>query len=195
MRLTQTILHDRPARDKNEAVIDPTRFEALAARAHDLSPAECAALARSAAELVDLSALDRSGAGSFELLWRDDHSEGWLNTWWEPRDTGFHDHGGSCVGVHVLGGLSPSRRARRRRPAARHRLSSRRVVLVSGHRHPSHGARARGGDDPRLLPAAQRRSGTTTSSTASCTGTPGRPDEISPPSPALTASLNPEGDV
>ena len=24
--------------------------------------------------------------------------------WWEPRDTGFHDHGGSCVGVHVLEG-------------------------------------------------------------------------------------------
>jgi len=98
------IVHDRPIQDKNEVVIDPSRFETLAARAHDLSPDECAALARSAAELVDLVALDRSGAGSFELLWRDGHSEAWLNTWWEPRDTGFHDHGGSCVGVHVLEG-------------------------------------------------------------------------------------------
>lgn len=81
-----------------------TRFEDLAAGDRELSPVECAKLARAAAELVDLAALEREGAGSFELLWRDQHSEGWLNTWWEPRDTGFHDHGGSCVGVHVLEG-------------------------------------------------------------------------------------------
>lgn len=80
------------------------RFDRLAARDRDLSPEECADLAREAAELVDVTALERAGEGSFELLWRDPHSEAWLNLWWEPRDTGFHDHGGSCVGVHVLEG-------------------------------------------------------------------------------------------
>jgi hypothetical protein len=83
---------------------DAARYETLAASDRDLGPEECAALARSAAELVDLAALDRSGGGSFELLWRNEHSEAWLNLWWEPRDTGYHDHGGSCVGVHVLEG-------------------------------------------------------------------------------------------
>lgn len=89
---------------QNETVIDSARFEALARSDRDLSPEECAALASSAAGLVDLASLERSGEGSFELLWRTEHSEAWLNQWWEPRDTGFHDHGGSCVGVHVLEG-------------------------------------------------------------------------------------------
>jgi hypothetical protein len=57
---------------------------------------------------IELDALDRRGAGSYELLWRDEHSEAWLNTWWESKDTGFHDHGGSCVGVHVLEGRAVS---------------------------------------------------------------------------------------
>ena len=83
---------------------DRSVFDVLAASDHALAPEECALLARSAAELVDLAALERSRPGTFELLWRDEHSEGWLNTWWERRDTGFHDHDGSCVGVHVLGG-------------------------------------------------------------------------------------------
>jgi hypothetical protein len=61
-------------------------------------------LARSAAESVEVDAPRREGDGSFELLWRDERSEAWLNHWWQPRDTGFHDHGASCVGVHVLAG-------------------------------------------------------------------------------------------
>ncbi|HEU5263528.1 MAG TPA: cysteine dioxygenase family protein [Gaiellaceae bacterium] len=85
-------------------MLDTARFLALPGPDRDLAPEECAALARLAAELVELSALERRGAGSFELLWRNEHSEAWLNLWWEPRDTGFHDHGGSCVGVHVLEG-------------------------------------------------------------------------------------------
>lgn len=83
---------------------DSSRFEALSFPGRALAPDECAGLARSAAELVDLDSLERGGDGRFELLWRNEHSEAWLNLWWEPRDTGFHDHGGSCVGVHVLEG-------------------------------------------------------------------------------------------
>ena len=89
---------------QNATVIDRGRLAKLAASGRALSPDECATLARSAAELLDASTLDRRGEGSYELLWRTEHSEGWLNTWWEPRDTGFHDHGGSCVGVYVLEG-------------------------------------------------------------------------------------------
>jgi hypothetical protein len=85
-------------------VFDTDRFETLATSDHDLSPDECAGVAREAATLVDLASLERGGEGSFELLWRNEHSEAWLNQWWEPRDTGFHDHSGSCVGVHVLEG-------------------------------------------------------------------------------------------
>jgi Cysteine dioxygenase type I len=69
-----------------------------------LSAPECAELARAAAAHVDSGALDRSGSGAARLLWRTPHSEAWLNTWWEARDTGFHDHDGSSVGVHVLAG-------------------------------------------------------------------------------------------
>jgi hypothetical protein len=70
----------------------------------DLTPGECADRARRAASLVDLEALDRSGGGEAVLLWRDEHSEAWLNLWWQPRDTGYHDHAGSAVGVHVIEG-------------------------------------------------------------------------------------------
>jgi hypothetical protein len=87
-------------------MLDTTPFEALETSDHDLSPHECARLAGEAARLVDLALLERAGEGSFELLWRNAHSEAWLNLWWEPRDTGFHDHGGSCVGVHVLEGTA-----------------------------------------------------------------------------------------
>ena len=86
-------------------MVDSSRVPALMP-GHALDPAECAELARDAAGLVDLGSVERTGDGSFELLWRDEHSEGWLNLWWEPRDTGFHDHGASCVGVHVLEGVA-----------------------------------------------------------------------------------------
>jgi hypothetical protein len=76
----------------------------LADTGRALAPEECAELARAAAARVDTAALAREGSGSFELLWRNEHSEAWLNTWWEARDTGFHDHGGSCVGVFVIEG-------------------------------------------------------------------------------------------
>jgi Cysteine dioxygenase type I len=89
-------------------VTDRSGIETLADADHDLSPEACADLARAAAALVELDGLDRRGAGSATLLWRNERSEGWLNTWWELRDTGFHDHGGSCVGVFVLEGRARS---------------------------------------------------------------------------------------
>jgi Cysteine dioxygenase type I len=97
-----------PAVVQNPSVPEPTAFDALAANDHELSPDECAELARSAARLVDVAALERSGGGSATRLWLNEWSEGWLNTWWEMRDTGFHDHGASCVGVYVLEGRARS---------------------------------------------------------------------------------------
>jgi len=83
-------------------------FATVAAGDRALTPGECAERARQAAALIDVDAIvaGRDGAGEARLLWRSAHSEGWLNTWWEPRDTGYHDHGGSCVGVHVLAGTA-----------------------------------------------------------------------------------------
>jgi hypothetical protein len=69
-----------------------------------LTPPECEELARRAAAFVAVGSLDRGGPGGSVVLWRNEHSEAWLNTWWAPRDTGYHDHEGSCVGVYVIEG-------------------------------------------------------------------------------------------
>ena len=84
--------------------IDAAGLAALAKSDRPFQPAEAAAIAKRAAEFVDVAALDRSGSGSYLLLWQDENSEAWLNTWWEARDTGYHDHEGSCVGVYVIEG-------------------------------------------------------------------------------------------
>jgi hypothetical protein len=68
------------------------------------SPEECAALAKRAAALVDVAALPRIGPGESVVLWQDDDSIAWLNVALDRRDTGFHDHDGSAVGVHVIAG-------------------------------------------------------------------------------------------
>jgi histidine ammonia-lyase len=79
---------------------------ALATAHGPLTPDECAERARRAAAVVDRSRLDHDGTGEALLLWRSDSSEAWLNLWWAPRDTGYHDHDGSCVGVHVIDGVA-----------------------------------------------------------------------------------------
>jgi hypothetical protein len=84
--------------------LDKTRLQAIAASDRPFAPHECAERARLAAGLIEPGLLDRSGSGEAVLLWRDEHSEAWLNLWWQPRDTGYHDHTGSCVGVHVIEG-------------------------------------------------------------------------------------------
>ena len=67
---------------------DTARLWAIAASDRPLAPHECAERARQAAALIKPDRLDRSGPGEAVLLWRDEHSEAWLNLWWQPRDTG-----------------------------------------------------------------------------------------------------------
>jgi hypothetical protein len=90
---------DTPLRE-----LDRARLEAIAASDRLLAPHECAERARRAAALIEPGRLGRVGPGEAVLLWRDEHCEAWLNLWWQPRDTGYHDHTGSCVGVHVIEG-------------------------------------------------------------------------------------------
>ena len=80
--------------------IDPVEVGAVGV----LDPDGCRAVATRAAALIDVASLDRSGEGEAVRLWSTDGSEAWLNTWWQPRDSGFHDHGGSCGGVFVIEG-------------------------------------------------------------------------------------------
>jgi hypothetical protein len=149
---------------------------------------ECATLACAAAGLVELEALDRTGSGSARLLWRTPHSEAWLNTWWEARDTGFHDHDGSCVGVHVLEGEAANESLAFGAPrnvrwfgagesfaftgAGIHRMDhAAGAVTIHVYSPPIHSI-----GHYELVDGELRR-------------TPCPPDEESPPSPVLTAAL------
>jgi hypothetical protein len=87
-------------------VTDPAELERLGLGSAPLTPEECMERAESAAATLDLTVLDRETAGDAVLLWRSDASEAWLNLWWQPRDTGYHDHDGSCVGVYVIEGAA-----------------------------------------------------------------------------------------
>jgi len=94
-----TVMTDGP-------VIDPDALAALAESPEPLTPPQCSERARAAAAALDVSELTPEGPGEALLLWRSDSSEAWLNLWWAPRDTGYHDHDGSCVGVHVITGVA-----------------------------------------------------------------------------------------
>ena len=87
-------------------VTDPGELERLASGSGPLTPSECVRRAEQAAMALNLAVLDRTSAGDAVLLWHSDASEAWLNLWWQPRDTGFHDHDGSCVGVYVVEGAA-----------------------------------------------------------------------------------------
>src|ERR1700734_676933 len=76
----------------------------LAASTRPFQPDECADRARRAAALVDLAGLPRDGTGGSFVLWHDEHSIAWLNVMPERRDTGYHDHDGSAVGVYLIQG-------------------------------------------------------------------------------------------
>src|ERR1700683_1174171 len=77
----------------------------LAASGRPLQPDECAPLAQRAAGLLDPDTLARARTcGVSVVLWEDEHSVSWLNVMPERRDTGYHDHDGSAVGVFVIEG-------------------------------------------------------------------------------------------
>jgi hypothetical protein len=148
-------------------------------------------LARMAAGTVEPGPREGDGDGSFELLWRTDHSEAWLNRWWNSRDTGFHDHGGSCVGVHVLEGRVTSE-----------------ALVVGGQRHAhdyvagdSFSAPATGIHRVDHAPGAVtihvyspplREIGHYEVVDGELHRHGGAPDEVSPPSPELSAALTHE---
>jgi hypothetical protein len=75
-----------------------------AASSGPLPPDECATLARRAAGLLDPAVLSQARTGGSVMLWHDEHSISWLNVMPERRDTGYHDHDGSAVGVYVIEG-------------------------------------------------------------------------------------------
>jgi hypothetical protein len=169
-------------------MIDRSRFEKLASTGQILSPDECASLARSAAELVDLTALERTGEGSFELLWRTEHSEAWLNTWWKPRDTGFHDHGGSCVGVYVLEGRAHAESlvVEGHRRVTEHRAGESYSAPATGIHRMKHDP---GAVTIHVYSPPLRAIGHYEVVDGELHRHAGAPDEISPPSPALSAAL------
>jgi hypothetical protein len=83
-----------------------TDFTALAASSRPFSPEECAALAAKAGAAVDPAAhiIDDEHQRIYERLWQDEHSEAWLVSFWDARDTGYHDHDGSSGGIYVVDG-------------------------------------------------------------------------------------------
>jgi hypothetical protein len=169
-------------------VIDRARLEELAASDRPLSPDECASLARAAAEQVDPAALVREGEGSYELLWRNESSEGWLNTWWEPRDTGFHDHGGSCVGVYLLEGRASHETLVVGGPRRiRDHVEGEALSLGSTGIHRME--HERGAVTIHVYSPPLREIGHYEIVSGELRRHAGRPDEISPPSPTLAATI------
>jgi hypothetical protein len=155
-----------------------------------LAPQECADLARRAGAFVDLAALDRSGSGSAVLLWRNEYSEAWLNTWWEPRDTGYHDHEGSCVGVHVLEGNATNEGLRVGGARRVRRFSAGGTFWLPGtaiHRMDHEP----GAVTVHVYAPPIRSLGHYEIVDGELHRVPGSPDEGSPPSPALLAALEP----
>ena len=134
-------------------VRDRGELERLAAGTGPLTPSQCMQRAERAALALSLAALDRTSAGDAVLLWRSDASEAWLNLWWQPRDTGFHDHDGSCVGVYVIEGTARNEALVIGAPRRVREVRAGRSLCVSRDRDPPDGARGRRGDDSCLFPA------------------------------------------
>jgi hypothetical protein len=180
----------------SEAVTDRPALARLAASDHPLSAAECAERARSAAALIDVSALDRHGAGEAQLLWRNGSSEAWLNLWWEPRDTGYHDHDGSAVGVYVIEGRAYNEALGLSRPALVREYGPGQSFAFSGdgiHRM-DHDA---GAVTIHVYSPPIRSIGSYELVGDELRRHPGGPDDPSPPSPHLAAARhgNPEADA
>jgi hypothetical protein len=169
-------------------VLDETAIRALSETGRALAPDEAAALAAAAAVHVDVTALDRSGTGSARMLWRTPHSEAWLNTWWEARDTGFHDHDGSCVGVHVLAGRAANEAltVAGERRIAWYQAGDSFAFAGSGIHRMDHAA---GAVTIHVYSPPIRAIGHYELVDGELRRTPGGADDESPPSPALTGAL------
>ena len=154
-----------------------------------LESAECAAMAKRAADLVDVATLPRTGIAESFVLWQDEESVAWLNVVPEHRDTGYHDHDGSAVGVYVLEGsvtneglpIGAPRRARRYGPG-----DSFHVPGSGIHRMYRRHRRA---PPSTSTPPPLRAIGYYEVVNGLLQRTPGPPDEASPESPQLLASL------
>lgn len=168
---------------------DPVRLAALSATDQPFQPAECADRARRAAELVNAAALPAAGPGASVLLWQDQHSVAWLNVYRERRDTGYHDHDGSAVGVHVIAGtvtneglpVGGPRRVRSYGPGESFSFPG------SGIHRMDHAA---GAVTIHVYSPPLRAIGYYDIVDALLQRTPGPPDEASPASPRLLASLD-----
>jgi hypothetical protein len=157
-----------------------------------LSPEGCAEVAARAAAQIDPAGYVRSDPRQriFELLWRDDASEAWLVSWNIPRDTGYHDHDGSNGGIFVIEGrvteeplvVDGAARVNEYRAGATFSFQGR-------HIHRMH-------HDPdaisiHVYSPALRSIGAYEVENGALKRTPRSPDEESPESPGLDATLAP----
>jgi hypothetical protein len=167
-----------------------TDFAAMARSDRALTPEECAALAARAAAEVDPSTHVREGDHQriYERLWYDEHSEGWLVSWWDERDTGYHDHDGSNGGIAVLEGRVTEEPLVVRGAARVKEYGPGDTLCFGGaHIHRMH-------HDPEAVTIHVysppiRRIGAYEIVDGVLTRTPGSPDEESPQSPALDDAL------
>jgi hypothetical protein len=167
-----------------------TDFSTLAASDRPLGPDECAALAAKAAAAVDPGAHVHPGDHQriYERLWHNEHSEGWLVSWWVPRDTGYHDHDGSCGGIYVVEGRVTEEALVIHGAARVNEYGPGDALSFSGtHIHRMH-------HDPEAVTIHVysppiRRIGSYEVVDGVLRRTPGSPDEESPATPGLDAAL------
>jgi histidine ammonia-lyase len=173
-------------------VRDPAILAALAHSPGPLSPSDCAERARQAAAALDISAVSADGAGEAILLWRSDSSEAWLNLWWDPRDTGYHDHDGSCVGVYVISGVARNEALMYGRPrlVREYRAGDSFSFMGDGIHRMEHDP---GAITIHVYSPPIRALGHYELVDGMLQRTPGGPDDPSPPSPELLASQSTSG--
>jgi hypothetical protein len=164
-------------------------FADLAPSGRPLLPEECAALARRAADLLDPATLAEASTDGFVALWRDEHSVCWLNVLPERRDTGYHDHDGSAVGVYVIEGSVTNEGLPVGGPRRVHRYGPGDLFSFpgSGIHRMDHDA---GSITIHVYSPPLRAIGYYEVVEGLLQRTPGPPDEASPESPRLLTALN-----
>ena len=164
-------------------------FTDLAVSGRPLQPDECASLAQRAAGLLDPDTLARARTcGGSVVLWDDEHSVCWLNVMPERRDTGYHDHDGSAVGVFVIEGSVTNEGLSIGRPRRVHRYGPGDSFSFpgSGIHRMDHDA---GAITVHVYSPPLRSIGYYEVVGGLLQRTPGPPDEASPESPLLLTAL------